>query len=601
MMRAHTAGFGALAWLVALGVVAASSTATAQAPRTTPRDTPAQQVTTPQPNATISGRVLVGDSGHPLRRVRVIARAPELPEGRGALTDDGGLFELTGLPAGRYTLTASKTGFVTLSFGQRRPLQPGTPLQLREGERVGPVEFRLPRGSVIAGHVFDEGGEPVPGAIVRVLRSEYSQGSRQLVPVGLAQSDDKGQYRVWGLNPGDYYVSAQTRGFGPGFGLGFGLGQGGLGGPGGRGAPPISTNARDGRRLSGPAQTSQDDPDAFDYAPTYFPGVPAAAEARPVALGVGAETSDVDFSLLLVRTSRVGGVVSNADGSPATGGTINLAIEGQTGRGGPGYASRIDWDGRFSVANVAPGRYTLRARTDDTDVPQFAAQPLTVSGDIQDLAVVLAQPGNLSGTVTVRAAQSGVPPDISQFRITAPAIESAGLGPTPSARPDKDGRFTLEGIAAGRHWIRAQGPRGWALAAVLVDGRDVIDVPIDVESGRTVKGLGLVFTDKLSELSGVVSDQRGTPLTEYTVLAFSTDADFWRVDSRHIATARPDQNGKFQIKGLPPGEYFVTAIDPSSPGEWYEAAFLEQQRTGAERVALGDGDIKTKDLRVSVR
>lgn len=593
-MRDHAAGWKTAVWLTAaLAVLAAP--ATAQTPRAPTRDTPAQQVTTPPPMASISGRVLVADSGRPLRRVRVVARAPELPEGRGALTDDSGAFELTELPSGRYTLTASKTGFVTLSFGQRRPLQPGTPLQIKDGERMGPLEFRLPRGGVIAGRVSDDGGEPVPGAVIRVLRQEYSQGSRQMVPVGTAQSDDKGQYRVWGLNPGDYYVSAQTRG-GGGFGFG---GRGGAGGPGGRGGPVAGGVARDGVRGASPS--SQTEPDAFDYAPTYFPGVPSAAEARPVTLGVGAEASDIDFSLLLVRTARVAGRVSNADGSAATGGTVNLSIEGQAGRGGPGYGARIDWDGRFTLANVSPGRYMLRARTDDTGVPQFAAQPLTVSSDIPDLGVVLTEPGTLSGTISVRAAQSGVPPDITQIRITAPAVDSAGLGPAPSARPDKDGRFTLENIPAGPHWIRAQAPRGWILSAVLVDGRDVIDVPINIESGRSVKGLGLQFTDRLTGLSGVVSDQRGSPLTEFTVLAFSTDSDYWRVDSRYIATARPDQTGTFQIKGLPPGEYFLTAIDPSSPGEWFEGSFLEQQRTGAERVVLGDGDVKTKDLRVSVR
>ena len=527
-----------LAWLASAALVIAIAAPDLRAQRERGnrpvRDTPAQQTTTPQPSASINGRVLVADSGRPLRRVRVLARSSELPEGRGALTDDSGGFELAGLPAGRYTLTASKTGFVSLAFGQRRPLQPGTPLQLGEGERMGPLEFRLPRGSVIAGRISDEGGEPLPGATIRVFRFDYAQGARQLVPVGTVQSDDKGQYRVWGLNPGDYYVSAQTRGGGPGPGarLGPAAGRGGF-------VPPQA--ARGAGRAFDAAAIGPDDPDAFAYAPTYFPGVPAVAEARPITLGVGAETADIDFSLLLARTSRVSGRVSNADGSPATGGTVNMAVEGQTGRGGPGYASRISWDGSFAFAGVPPGRYTVRARTDDTGTPQFAAQPLTVSGDIPDLSVVLAQPGSLGGTVSVQTSRSGVPPDITQFRISAPSLEGTGLGPQPSARPDKDGQFSLDGIPAGPHWVSAQGPRGWALSAVLVDGQDDIDLPVDVASGRGLKGVSLVFTDKLTELNGNVGYQRGTPLTDYTVLAFSTETDYWRPDSRHIATARRGQ------------------------------------------------------------
>src|SRR5262245_48889792 len=104
-------------------------------PQQPSRDTSAQQNkdTPPPPAGRISGRVLTADSGRPVKRARVFVTAAELPGGRGALTDDTGLFELSDLPAGRYTLTVSKSGFVSLSYGQRRPLQAGTPLQLNDG------------------------------------------------------------------------------------------------------------------------------------------------------------------------------------------------------------------------------------------------------------------------------------------------------------------------------------------------------------------------------------------------------------------------------------------------------------------------------------
>ena len=158
------------------------------APQSTPaRDTPAQRDAPPPPMGRITGRVLAADNGRPIKRARAYVSAPELPEGRGTLTDDSGVFELTELPAGRYTLTASKTGFIALSYGQRRPFQAGTPLQLRDGQQMGGIEFRLPRGSVVAGHVFDETGDPMPGVVVRVMRYQYSQGERQLVPAGTSR------------------------------------------------------------------------------------------------------------------------------------------------------------------------------------------------------------------------------------------------------------------------------------------------------------------------------------------------------------------------------------------------------------------------------
>src|SRR6185295_3474064 len=146
---------------------------------------------------------------------------------------------LTELPAGRYTLSVSKTGFVGWSYGQRRPLQAGTPLQLREGQQLTGIEFRLPRGSVVAGHVFDETGDPMPGAAVRVMRYQYAQGERQLVPAGTAETDDQGTYRVWGLNPGEYYITALTREAN--------FLRPGRGGPGGRaGGPGLRGGGRGG-------------------------------------------------------------------------------------------------------------------------------------------------------------------------------------------------------------------------------------------------------------------------------------------------------------------------------------------------------------------
>jgi hypothetical protein len=556
--------------------------------RQAPRDASAQRdaVGIPAPAGRIAGRVLTADNGRPVKRARAFISAPELPEGRGTLTDESGAFELTELPAGRYTLTVSKTGFVTLSYGQRRPLQAGTPLQLGEGQQMGGIEIRLPRGSVIAGHVFDESGDPMPGATIRVMRYQYAQGERQLAPVGSAQSDDLGAYRVWGLNPGDYYVSAVARnpGVGPGGRFGF---QAGRGAAAGRGA------------LLGAAQA---DELQTAYAPTYYPGVGSIAEARPITVGVGGESIDVNFNLLLVRTARITGTVTNPDGSPTTSGVVTLTPEGIGGRGrgpaGVDFGGRISWDGSFTVANVPPGRYTLRARGNDTDIPQYAAQPLTVmNADLTNVTVVLYPGATISGTV----AFEGTNADLTQLRITAPSSENATIGPNPTARVDRDGRFTLSGVPAGSHWIRSNGLRGWSLKSVVVDGRDVADIPIDLRSGQQLSNVSIVVTSRQTEINGTITNEQSVPLTDFTLLAFPTDSDLWRPLARQIMTTRPDQHGKFQIRGLPPGNYYLTPVDPAEQGEWFEPAFLEQQRNGAARLSLGDGDVKTHDFRISTR
>jgi Carboxypeptidase regulatory-like domain len=559
------------------------------------RDTPAQrEAPPPPPMGRITGRILAADNGRPVKRARAYVSAPELPEGRGTLTDDNGVFELTELPAGRYTLTASKTGFIALSYGQRRPFQSGTPLQLRDGQQMGGIEFRLPRGSVVAGRVFDETGDPMPGVVVRVMRYQYSQGERQLVPAGTVQTDDQGTFRAWGLNPGDYYVSAVASNFD--------FGPGGRGGPGGgfggRGG------GRGGTAAGRFADSSSDDETVKAYAPTYYPGVGSISEARPVRVAVGQELLDVDFSLLLVRTARVSGLVTNSDGTPTSSGQMDLMPDGSSTRGrgqtGANFRSRIEWDGGFAIANVPPGRYTLRARGDDTETPQYATQPLTVASvDVSDVTVVLYPGASINGTVTFEGSPA---PELNQIRITAPSAENALTAGNPNARVEKDGHFALDGVPAGLHWIRSGGGlRGWSLKSVIVDSHDVADTPVELRSGQILNDVNVVFTNKQTEIDGTVTDERGNPITDFTVLAFPSDPLLWRPLARQIMTARPDQNGKFQIRGLPTGAYYLATVDPAEQGEWFEPAFLDQQRIAAARVILGDGDTKTQDFRISTR
>ena len=554
------------------------------------RDTPAQSKDVPPPPAgRIMGRVVAADNGRPVKRARVFASAAELPGGRGMLTDDSGVFDLSELPAGRYTLTVSKSGFVALSYGQRRPLQAGTPLQLADGQQMKGIEFQLPRGSVISGHVLDEDGDAMPGVMVRVMRYQYLQGEKRLTPAGNGQTDDKGLYRVWGLMPGEYYVNAIARG-GGGFG-----GPGGFagGGRGGRGGGP------------GGGGGSAPDPEQVNYAPTYYPGVPSVSEAKPVTVGLSQEVLDISFGMQLVRVSRISGVVSNPDGTPVTSGNINLMADAGGARAnamGMNLGGRIQWDGAFTINNVAPGRYILRARGDDSETPQFAAQPISVNGaDLSGVTVVLSPGATISGTVSFLPGGSPAP-DYTQFRITAPSTDQSDFGPQSNARVDKDGHFTIGGVSAGAHLIRpSNGSRTWLLQAVTIGGRDVTDTPFQVRSGENIANVTLVFTDKQSEINGTLTTDNGTPVPEFTVLAFPADATLWRPQSRHIMTARPDQTGQYRIRGLPPGEYYLATVDPSQQGEWFEPAYLDEHRADAARVVLSEGDVKTKDFKVSLK
>ncbi len=189
---------------------------------------------------------------------------------------------------------------------------------------------------------------------------------------------------------------------------------------------------------------------------------------------------------------------------------------------------------------------------------------------------------------------------MTQFRITSPADDFAGIGPNGNARVDKATEaFALDGLAPGPRLLRAQTPREWMLKSVLVDGSESVDTPFELQPGQKLTGVSVVFIDKISEANGTVSDSQGAPVTEYTVLAFPDDASLWRPQARQIVTTRPDQNGTFQIRGLPAGQYYLGLVDPAEQGEWFDPAFLEQHRVAAQRLSLGEGDVKTQDFKVS--
>ena len=275
--------------------------------------------------ASISGQVLTADTGRPVKRARVLATASDPPLTRAVTTDEGGLYQIDELPAGSYTLIVSKTGFVDVSYGQRRPLGPGVRLPLGDGQQAQRIDFRLPRGSVITGHIFDQDGEPLMRTSVRALRFQYVQGERRLVQAGSDDTDDRGQFRIYGLPPGTYYVSAVLR-----------TGDG-------------SPRFRGGRGGQAP-----EDAQGRGYAPTYYPGVTSTSEALPILVGLSQEAANIEFSLQLVTTARVSGTLVGPDGSEATNGVVMMTPDDGTGQFalGPNYTGRVQDAGAFALSGI---------------------------------------------------------------------------------------------------------------------------------------------------------------------------------------------------------------------------------------------------------
>jgi uncharacterized protein (DUF2141 family) len=559
------------------------------------RDLAAQQALKPG-TASIVGHVFAADSGRPIRLARVLASSPDIPDGgRSALTDETGRYEIAQLPAGRYTVAASKTGFVAVNFGQSRPLRSGKPFDVRDNQRVQGIDFRLPRGSVISGRVLDQDGEPLVGANVRATRERYVQGERRTEPTGGAMTDDRGMFRIYALAPGTYYVSATAQATDVGARMTF-----------------AASNVGGGVMSVVESQAS-DTPAAFTYAPTYYPGVPAFSDASPINLPVGQEVSGIDFTLQLVTAARVTGVVIGGAGAAANA-SVMLVPDDSRGTVGANYSGRVERDGSFSILNVPPGRYLAVARGQaggpggrggqGQGTPTFAVVPLNVASPVTPGVSLMLVPGaTLSGRVTFEGATVPAPAEIARIRIGlwTPAGGSLPMFNTSmNTTPRNDGTFTITDVPAGARMVRVNGaPSPWALKAVYLDGRDVTDSLFEIRAGETGGTVSIVFTDRASEVTGAVRDDEGRALTTgFTAIAFPVDTELWRPQSRFIQAARPDKTGVFTIRGLPPGEYFLQAIDDVDQGEWYDPTFLDALRRGAPRIVLQEGDKKSQDLKL---
>jgi Carboxypeptidase regulatory-like domain len=439
----------------------------------------------------------------------------------------------------------------------------------------------------------------LPSSEAAGQRYQYVRGERQLSPAGGGQSDDRGQYRVFGLPPGDYYVSADAGRLAQIFGRGLqqlasgvagGLGGGGRGGF--FGVPP-------------------DDPEPVGYAPTYYPGVVTAAEAGKITVGPGQEVSGMDFQVQLVATATVSGIVVGADGAvpvllvPQDGGGM---LRGQILRGSAGA------DGVFSIVNVPPGRYTAVARSgggmfaSGGDTQRVATQNINVAGqNIAGVMLALQPSVSLSGNITVESSGTPAPTDYSTFRVDVPDVDplpfaggpgGRGGGPISSGgRADQNGAFTVLSLMPGRHYVRVSGSGAWTLKSVVVAGQDVTDEPIDLRSGHDVDNVTIVLTDRATEISGTVRDASGTAAAAMAVIAFSTDQQQWQPQSRSIQSVRTGQDGTYRMRGLPPGDYRILATEDVEQGEWFDPAFLHRVLPSSEKISLTEGEQKKHDLK----
>ena len=468
----------------------------------------------------IAGTVKSAVDGAPVARARVAAAAAG-SQPYVTLTSVDGTFVLRDLPAAAYTLTVTRTGYATYTHGQGRRAA-ATPITVAAGQSIANVAIVLGPGRHVAGRILDEDGSPFAGAVVEALMARSDAGRDALVSAATASTDDRGEFRLHGLAPGEYIVSAADPAF-----------------------TGVATSAGTVR-----------------YPPTYYPGVGSSAEATPVIVPATSDPPRLEFRLKLAPPARVSGRVSAHDGRELLSAAILMtAIDGRGAASDVPADPSIAPDGRFSFGHVAPGRYRIRARAETVPGrPLFALGSIEVQGsDIDGIRITLRPAARIEGTLVVDRRNGARPPPFSTLRVRAPSIEGGSFGDaTGPVQPD--GSFALGGVGTGPHQIVVDGLTApWTLKQVVYRGADVTDRIVEVGEKEQTHGVRVTITDVTTVVAGVVEDPRRRPVPNAGVLIFSRTPLYWMRTNRHMRAAYTDPDGRFTISGLPAGQYVAIA------------------------------------------
>jgi len=323
------------------------------------------------------------------------------------------------------------------------------------------------------------------------------------------------------------------------------------------------------------------------------------------------QETTASFAMVIARLARIRGRAMNSNGQPAA--AVSLMLTPADPAGAMMMTTMgnamVAGDGTFQFANVAPGRYNLMLRPGGmamTATSEIAMMPITVGNEDIDNLTVVSAPAAIVRGVVMTDDGSAPPFRPDQVRVSAGPAEPTTMFVQPGQnRMNDDFTFEMTGLFDRRIFRGAAGDlanpdKAWAVKAILYDGNDITDTGMDFTPGRTYEGIQVVLTQKKTDLSGMLTDDRGRPIVDATVIIFPADQQKWTYLSRYVRTTRPDTNGKYNTKSLPPGEdYLIIAVQNLESGQGSDPEFLARAKDEAKSFSLNEGETKNVDIKLS--
>ena len=512
--------------------------------------------------ARLEGQVLNSITNEPLRKTRltlrmnVAAMTTQRQQQPGAtptytVTSDAmGKFEFPNVDPGDYQLTIRRDGFANLVLGAKNAARKTDPILLGASDRKSDFLVRLVPYGTISGSVLDEDGDPIRNITVSAMTHHYTSNGRELEAARSANTNDLGEYRIFDVPAGKYFLKVGQRNL------------------------RLNNNPEDGEA----------------YGSVFYPAYPQASGAIVQEVAPGQQLRNLNFNLRKTRYATVRGkVVAPPNATGVSAGMMIVTDNGQSSSSGDVKGKEFQFE--FYGVNPGPlyliGSYVLNGQRYTTNL--F----LEVGGsDIEGIELRPIPPMDLVGQVRI-VGETAVQP--SQLQVT---LDSRGQGSSTAAIKE-DGTFTFRGVAPAAYRVTVGRMQQAYIKSIHWGTTEITDTGLDITGGIPPRTeLSIVLGTDAGQLEGVVTNEKPEPCGGVTVTLIPTSGHRSRPFYRFPTT---DASGKFTISGIAPGSYKLLAWDKvDNNAVMYDPEFLRPYESYAQTVEVLPGSKKALDLKLTL-
>lgn len=522
-------------------------------------------------------------------------------------TASDGRFLFENLKPGTYSLKATLGGYAPAEYGQRGPNSRGMTITLKPGQKMQAVSLTMTPGGTITGRIVDANGDPLSRALVQAQKLVYQETGRSLVTVQAVPTDDKGEYRLFWLPPGKYFISALpsddrmrtiaavlpttgnsnvsivTLASANAFSSIWDMGTGPIAGV----VPGVKVTSR-----------TLSNGDVIDEAAVqvFYPAALEISTATPLEVRPGGLTSGIDITTRSARVYRIRGVViSSTTGQPISATSISLIQRNGTTVSQTVPVMQAPNNSGFEIAGVVPGSYYLLSTGPDGAGKAVAGiLPIDIGETNIERAILTANPasainGHISGNAVTTATNS--PTYFVQLDPRTPGFPSGGRLRT------MEGSFIVPILYAGDYRVTITTPPGTYPQSIRFGGQDVLRDGLHIE-GPTNETLEIVVSPNAGRLEGNVTADRQKFSNATVVLV---PASSLRQQTNLYQTVQSNSEGHFTFENIPPGSYKVFAWEDVEAFAWFDADFMRNVENRGTEIVMREGAKESIEITVIPR